>query len=254
MKQHRKYAGLVLTSLLVIGLTACGGREMVVEPEKINSINKVAIISFTVPFSVGEKPEGMLSGVMAGIEVVTDLVTGEEKQGNGEEVANETVVGFVDGMQGFAGWEIIPVEEVQANSAINGMVKTYGEENADLKASMTGTPAIITGPDTDHSEFAAAAARALRVDGVIIVYVSDMAYSLFTGVSGTGEAKGEAKAFVTLYDRQGNYAWESYASIVSDESAAMVAGALNPAAAPRLHRSVGQDIAEEITSNYNKNN
>ena len=115
------------------------------------------------------------------------------------------------------------------------------------------TPAIALAPDGKSSEYAAKAAKALGVDGVMMVDINKMEYFLYTGAAGSGQAKAQGNAGFKLYDRNGNPVWESAAVVQTAASAAMVAGALNPAQAPSLHKSIGADIATDLLKRYKEN-
>ncbi len=246
LKNLRVY--LILSAVLILG--GCASSGFKTDAGKVNSIKNIAVISFTVPGLVAEKNEGTLSGLSALVNVVSGLVSGKEKQGNGEQVASEAAEGFIDTFAESGRWHILPLSRVTTNKTVNALVKD-GSDNA-LVTSMKGTPAIVLDIDGDSSALAAQAARALNVDGVIAVSANDIHYFLYTGTVGTGQAKAKGSAIFTLYDRQGRAVWVSSSVIWSKASAAMIAGAIDPTATARLHRSIGEGIARDLLQQYKK--
>lgn len=252
MSKYQRSLGVVLLSMALLLLNACS-KAFNAEPEKVNAIKSVAVVSFTVPAFVAEEEGGLLSGLSAMAELVSDLVSGEERLGNGEQVANQAVVGFIEGMSESGRWNIVPANKVSSNETINAMVKTHGVDDVKSRMSMTGTPAIDLELGGGKSEYAAKAARALGVDGVMILSAYEMSYFLYTGTASTGQAKAKASGVFTFYDKQGNSIWESGAVTWTDDSAAMVAGAIDPSAADGLHKSIGKGFAKDILKTYAEN-
>jgi hypothetical protein len=117
------------------------------------------------------------------------------------------------------------------------------------RSSAAGLPAIVLTRNAERSEFAAQSARALGVDGVVLVDVNELYYFLYTGAAGSGQAKARGSALFKLFDKNGQPVWEAPVVVYSDDSAGMVSGAINPAAAPALHRSIGSTMAADILKN-----
>ena len=90
-----------------------------------------------------------------------------------------------------------------------------------------------------QSDFAARAAKALGVDGVVMVDINRLNYFLYTGAMGSGRQRRAALACsrysTAAAARCGNRARVVY----TEASGAMVAGGINPAAAPILNRDIG---------------
>ena len=246
-----------LTVLVVVLLTvnACSSVDFNADTARITAIKSVAVVSFTVPEIVAEESgSGGLGGLSALIGAVKSLASGDkENLGNGREVAKDAVAGFIEKMSSTGRWEFLPTSEVTANSSIKSMVSQYDQSDKQVVTSFEGTPAVSLELNGKRSEFAAKAASALGVDGVMMVDFNRMEYSLYTGVAGNGQAKAKGNAGFKLYDRDGNPVWESFESVLSEASATMISGAIIPAQAPNLHRSMGTGLATNVLKTYQEN-
>ncbi|MDH5557016.1 MAG: hypothetical protein OEZ03_06675 [Alphaproteobacteria bacterium] len=246
--------GVALVAALFI-VSACSSSEFSADPAKVAAIKTVAVVSFAVPAYVTEEEDsGGLGGMVALAGAVTKLAKGEEKLGNGEEVAGDAVVGFIEKMGTAGRFTIKSPSEVAANAEIKSMVAAYDQSIKDKKVGLPGTPAVQLEMDGKKSEFAAKAAAALGVDGVMMMDANEIEYYLYTGAMGSGQAKARGRGIFKLYDRDGNPVWESGTVVNSTEaSAAMVAGGLNPMAAPKLHKSMGEAFADDLLKRYTEN-
>lgn len=254
MKNRFKIANFAALAVAMLFFSGCSSMEFTADTEKVKTIKSVAIVSFTVPAFVTEEADsGMLGGLTALVGAVTSLASDEEELGNGLEVASEVVPGFIEQMSSKGRWNILPMDKVVGNASIQSMVAEYDDSVKDRTIGLEGTPAIPLEMGGGKSEYAAKAAKALGVDGVMMVGVNRMEYFLYTGTVGTGQAKAKGAGIFVLYDRAGNPVWESGMVVQSEASAAMVAGALNPLEAPKLHRSVGSELASDLLQRYLEN-
>lgn len=250
-----KAARIVAPAAMLFAISACSSSEFSADPAKVNAIKTVAVVSFAVPaFVTEEESSGGLSGLTSLAGAVTKLAKGEKDLGNGRQVASEAVVGFVEKMTSVGRWDIKSPSEVAANAEIIAMAAVYDQSIKDRKIGLDGTPTIRLAMDGKKNEYAAKAAAALDVDGVMMMDANEMEYYLYTGALNTGQAKARGRGIFKLYDRDGNPVWESGTVVNATEaSAAMVAGGVNPMAAPELHKSMGEAFAVDLLKRYTEN-
>jgi len=247
-----RVAGLVGA---LFAVSARSSSEFSADPAKVNQIKTVAVVSFAVPaFVTEEEGSGGLGGITALVGATTKLAKGEENLGNGQEVARDAVDGFIAKMSSAGRWDIKPRNEVAGNAEIKAMAATYDQSIKDKKVGLEGTPAIQLQMDGKPNEYAAKAAAALGVDGVMMLDANEMEYYLYTGALGTGQAKARGRGIFKLYDRNGMPVWESGTVVNETEaSAAMAGGGVNPSAAPGLHKSIGEAFAADLLKRYADN-
>lgn len=234
-------------------LAGCASSEFAADTARVDAIQTVAVVAFTVPEYVTEEESGgSLAGAMALMSLGKQLAKGEKVEGNGEEVAEAAVRGFVEKMQSSGNMKFQAMNQVTANPEFMALKKKYEAAANVPSMGAPGLPVIVLEQKATRSNFAGEAARALDVDGVIIVYVRKLEYALYTGISGNGQAKAEGSALFKLYDRDGNAVWQSGSVVRSEASAAMVAGAINPKQAPALHKDIGAMIAANVLRIYAK--
>lgn len=252
---HSKIATFIALAAILLSLNGCSSMEFAADTAKVKTIKSVAIVSFKVPAFVTEEADsGMLGGLTALVGAVTSLASDEEELGNGREVARDAVPGFIEQMSSKGRWNILPMDKVISNASIQSMVDEYDDSIKDSTIGLEGTPVIPLEMGSGKSEYAAKAAKALGVDGVMMVDFHTMEYALYTGVSGNGQAKAKGNASFVLYDRNGSPVWESASPVVwSETSAAMVAGAINPLQSVNLHKSIGEALAAEVLKVYLEN-
>lgn len=255
MQIHSKFTRIAALFSVLFAVSACSSSEFSADPAKVNAIKTVAVVSFAVPAYVTEEEgSGGLGGITALVGAATKLAKGEEKLGNGQEVARDAVAGFVEKMSSAGRWDIQSPSAVAANAEVKAMAATYDQSVKDRKTGLEGTPAILLAMDGRRNEYAAKAAAALGVDGVMMLDANEMEYFLYTGAMGTGQAKARGRGIFKLYDRDGNPVWESGTVVNStDASAAMVSGGVNPSAAPELHKSLGEAFAADLLKRYADN-
>jgi hypothetical protein len=255
MSIHLKFVRAAAIVAALFAISACSSSEFSADPTKVNAIKTVAVVSFAVPaFVTEEEGSGGLGGITALVGATTKLAKGEKDLGNGQAVAKDAVAGFVEKMSTAGRWDIKSPSAVAANADIKAMVATYDQSIKDKKTGLEGTPAIRLAMDGKRNEYAAKAAAALGVDGVMMLDANEMEYYLYTGALGTGQAKARGRGIFKLYDRDGNPVWESGTVINATEaSAAMAAGGVNPSAAPELHKSVGEAFAADVLKRYADN-
>ena len=255
MQIHSRFARIAALFSMLFAISACSSSEFSADPAKVNAIKSVAVVSFAVPaFVTEEEDSGGLSGITALVGAATKLAKGEENLGNGQAVAKDAVAGFVEKMSTAGRWDIKSPSEVAANAEIKAMAATYDQSIKDRKIGLEGTPAIRLEMDGKRNEYAAKAAAALGVDGVMMLDANEMEYFLYTGALGTGQAKARGRGIFKLYDRDGNPVWESGTVVNETEaSAAMAAGGVNPTAAPGLHKSLGEAFATDLLKRYADN-
>jgi hypothetical protein len=239
----------------LFAVSACSSSEFSADPAKVNEIKTVAVVSFAVPAYVTEEEGGGgLSGITALVGATTKLAKGEENLGNGQEVARDAVDGFIGKMSSAGRWDIKSRSAVAGNAEIKAMAATYDQSIKDKKMGLEGTPVILLQMDGKPNEYAAKAAAALGVDGVMMLDANEMEYYLYTGALGTGQAKARGRGIFKLYDRNGMPVWESGTVVNETEaSAAMAAGGVNPSAAPGLHKSIGEAFAADLLKRYADN-
>jgi len=243
-------SGVVAVSLLA--LAGCSGVGFRADTGGVEAINSVAIVSFVVPEFVMEKAEsGGLSGVTALISVGKKVASGEKATGNGQQVAQTAAEGFAQTMAQDTKKTFVPMATVTGNAQFQALATEYGKTGTKYMAA-PGLPVILLEMKTKHSDFAAKAAKALGVDGVVIVFTRELEYALYTGAMGTGEAKAEGSGLFIMFDRDGNAVWESGTVVRSEASAAMVAGALDPRKAETLHKDIGATMAKDLWATYTK--
>ncbi|MDH5354168.1 MAG: hypothetical protein OEY09_06955 [Gammaproteobacteria bacterium] len=255
MRNRLKIKNFVALAFAMLFFSGCSSVEFTADSEKVKTIKSVAVVSFKVPAFVTEEADsGMLGGLTALVGAVTSLASDEEELGNGREVASDAVPGFIEQMSSKGRWNILPMDKVTGNADIQSMVDEYDDSVKDRTTGLEGTPAIPLELGGGKSEYAAKAAQALGVDGVMMVDFHTMEYSLYTGMSGNGQAKAKGNASFVLYDRNGSPVWESASPVVwSETSAAMVAGAINPLQSVNLHKSIGEALAADVLKIYLEN-
>ena len=120
---------------------------------------------------------------------------------------------------------------------------------------MDGMPAVKLRFDGKPSEYAAQAAKALGVDGVMMLSADNVSYVLDEGEHSinTGVAKIEFNGVFKLYDNGGNSMWEAEITAHSEETAYMVAGVVNPSETSRLNKNLGRALATDVLERYKKN-
>lgn len=256
MKNRFKITNFAALAVAMLFFSGCSSVEFTADTEKVKAIKSVAVVSFKVPAFVTEEAGsgGMLGGLTALVGAVSSIASGEEELGNGREVASEAATGFIEKMSSTGRWEILSVARVTENTGIKSMIAKYDDSIKDRTTGLEGTPAIPLKMGGGKSEYAAKAAKALGVDGVMMVDFFTMEYSLYTGVAGNGQAKAKGNASFVLYDRNGSPVWESASPVVrSETSAAMVAGAINPLQSASLHKSIGEALAADVLKVYLEN-
>jgi len=230
-------------------LVGCGSSGTKVDKGGVTSIKSVALVAFSVPRIVAEEAGG---GSLAGISAAVATFKSGGMRGNGAEVAREAAGGFVDEMNKDGTLRFVAVSQVVANGDFKSMVSLYDQSRGQgsQKAAYEGLPVIVLTPSTAQSDFAARAAKALGVDGVVMVDVNRLNYFLYTGAMGSGQAKARGAALFKLFNSSGRAVWESGAVVYTEASGAMVAGGINPAAAPILNRDIGTTIAKDLLKTY----
>jgi len=245
--------GLIFTALAVL-LAGCGGTGFRADKGSVASINSVALVAFSVPNIVAEEAGGgALSGVTAMVSTLSKAASGGGLRGNGAEVAQQAAAGLTEELSKQSNLRFVAMSQVLASGEFKSLVGQYDQSRAghgSSKSSSPGLPVIVLTPSMPQSDFAAQAAKALGVDGVVMVDVSRLNYFLYTGAMGSGQAKAKGAALFKVFDRTGRAVWESGAVVYTEESAAMLAGGLNPAAAPALNKDVGTTIAKDLLKTY----
>ena len=213
----------------------------------VGGIRSAALVAFSVPRNVAEASAGVLSGLSA----LNRLASGGTK-GNGPEVARDAMAGFIEQMnQGR--FEFVSMDRVLGNEQFKALAATHDQSKkgaGNTKSTFPGLPIIVLSKTMEQSAFAADAAKAIGVDGVVLVDVTTLNYVMYTGAMGSGSAKARGVSLFKLYDREGRAVWETTAAAFTDTSGAMVGGALNPSAAPLLHKDIGVSIAKDLQKNY----
>jgi hypothetical protein len=226
--------------------------EFRAEPARVATIRSVAVVAFTVPEYVVEKDPSQLASFMALFKMTKQIVNNEKVTGNGQAVAQEALAGFIETMAKEGKLQFLSMNQVVGNTSFNALRDTYGQKPNGSKATLPGLPIINVDAEMPRSEFAALAAKALGVDGVIFVDAHELNYQLYTGTAGTGDARAYIRALFKLFDKNGGAVWESGVVARSEGNAAMVAGAINPLQAATLNRSIGATIASELQKTYAK--
>lgn len=252
----KRYSNSIRTAGILMAvaiLAGCASSEFAADTARVDAIQTVAVVGFTVPEYVMEEDSGgALAGASALLSLGKKIAKGEKVEGNGEEVAEAAVRGFVEKMQSSGNMKFQAMSQVTANPEFMALKDKYGAAANVPSRGAPGLPVIVLKTKAERSEFAGEAARALGVDGVIIVYVRELQYALYTGVMGNGSAKAEGAALFKLYDRDGNAVWQSGSVVRSDASATMIAGAIMPQQAPALHKDIGATIAADLLKTYEK--
>lgn len=248
--QSRLRAAVCLAALVHLG--GCGSPAPKIDAAGVESIRNVALVSFTVPSHVAEKAgSGSLSSLSAAMSFGRQLAGGKPR-GNGEDVARDASAGFMAGLEKSGKLHFVSMDQVTSNAEFRKLKEAAdqtGKGQGVSRSSAAGLPVIVLSKSAGPSEFAAQSARALGVDGVVMVDVNELHYFLYTGVAGSGQAKAKGSALFKLFDRSGQPVWEAPVVVYSEDSAGMVSGAINPAAAPALHRSIGSTMAADILKN-----
>jgi hypothetical protein len=218
------------------------------DPVKISSIKSVAVVSFTVPTVVGTKGSGLMNDLNALIDLTVAVVS----DSNGQQIANGATASFIETMSASGHWHILSVKKVSTNAEIKSL--TANTENNYVMVSMDGTPAVRLRMDGKPSEYATQSAKALGVDGVMMLAADDMSYFLDEGEKaiGTGAAKLSYTGVFKLYDKNGNSRWETEIIARSDDTVLMVAGSVTISEAYKLGKSLGHALATEVLSRYKK--
>jgi len=213
----------------------------------IGGIKSAALVAFSVPRNVAEASAGALSGLSA----LNRLASGGMK-GNGPEVARDAMAGFIEQMnQGR--FELVSMDRVLGNEKFKALAAAHDQSKkgaGNTKSSFAGLPVIVLSKTMEQSAFAADAAKAIGVDGVVLVDVTTLNYVMWTGAMGSGTAKARGVSLFKLYDREGRAVWETTAAALTETTGAMVGGALNPSAAPLLHKDIGVTMAKDLQKNY----
>ena len=251
MKKPVMKRACLLVGLLLVG---CRG-SFQAEKGLVDRMQRVAVIAFTVPGYVIEEAtsSGDLAGLSASVGFVKQVAGGKEVKGNGEQVAQEAYPGFIKTMLLQMHFKLVDHQTV-VNSAEFQAIKTQYDESPTYglqKAAMTGLPVVALAKG-DKAELARKAAKALGVDGVLMIDVEELKYSLYSGIQGSGTAKANGKAYFKLYDASGKAVWQDMDALQTDKTAAMVTGGLAPDQAKELHEDVGVTIASKFFSTYQK--
>jgi hypothetical protein len=245
--KHSIRAVLWLSGLAL--LSGCASQAVKVDQSGVESIRQVALVAFTVPAHVAEKAgSGSMAGLSAAMSFVRQAARGKPR-GNGEEVAADAAAGFIAAMEGGSKLKFVDMGRVASSPEFERIKSAHdqaGKGQGASRSAYAGLPVVVLTRSAEQSEFAAQAASALGVDGVVMVDVNDLHYFLYTGVAGSGEAKARGSALFKLFDKSGRAVWEAPAVVYSQASAGMVNGALIPGGAPALHRSVGASMAEDV--------
>lgn len=238
-----------LTAVLAAMLAACGSSGTKVDKGGVGSIKSVALVAFSVPRIVTEEAGG---GSLAGISAAVATIRGGSVRGNGAEVARDAAGGFVDEMNKDGTLRFVAMSQVAASGDFKNLVSMYDQSKGqgNQKAAFEGLPVIVLTPSMAKSDFAARAAKALGVDGVVMVDINRLNYFLYTGAMGSGQAKARGAGLFKVFDSSGRAVWESGAVVYTEASGAMVAGGINPAAAPILNRDIGSTIAKDLLKTY----
>ena len=191
------------------------------ERADILSIKSVAVVSFTVS-AVMETGSGLMNDLHALISLAGAVVSDDENKSSNQQLANGSAAGFSEAMSASGHWHVLSVKKVSTNTEIKSL--TENAEKRYEKVSMDGTPAVRLRLDGKPSEYAEQAAKALGVDGVMMLAANDMSYFLDEGehAIGTGVAKVKFNGVFKLYDKEGNSVWETEITARSDETASMV--------------------------------
>lgn len=240
---------IVLAAALAGLVAGCGSSATKVDKGGVTSIKSVALVAFSVPRIVAEEAGG---GSLAGISAAVATIRGGGMRGNGAEVAREAAGGFVDEMNKDGTLRFVATSQVVASGDFKSLAGTYDQSKGqgNQKAAYEGLPVIVLTPSMAQSDFAARAAKALGVDGVVLVDINKLNYFLYTGAMGSGQAKARGSALFKLFDRNGRAVWESGAVVYTEASGGMVAGGISPAAAPVLNRDIGTTIAKDLLKTY----
>lgn len=239
-----------LVVVLAVLLVGCGSPGFKADKGSVASINSVALVAFSVPRIVAEEAGG---GTLAGISAMVSTVKSGGMRGNGADVARDAAAGFVEEMGKLGTMRFVTIEQVVASGEFKSLVTRFDQSRAGQgaqKSAREGLPVIVLPPSMTQSDFAAAAAKALGVDGVVMVDINRLNYFLYTGAMGSGQAKAKGSALFKLFDRNGRAVWEAGAVVYTEASGAMVAGGINPAAAPILNKDIGTTIAKDLIKTY----
>jgi hypothetical protein len=240
---------------LLVGCGSSGGHKA--DKDRVASIKSVAVVAFSVPRVVAEEAgSGPLGGLTALVSLGKEAVGkgSGAVRGNGDKVAADAVAGFVDELAKQTDMRFMAMDSVVGNAEFKAMVQANDQSTGKgiNHAAVPGLPVVVLSRSAERSDFAARAAKALGVDGVVMVDINELNYFLYTGTVGTGQAKAKGSALFKLFDREGQPVWESAAVVFSDASAVMVAGAVDPTSAPRLHRDIGATLVKDLMKTYRK--
>jgi hypothetical protein len=251
MKNQLIKRACILAGMLLVG---CGG-SFQAEKGLVDRMQRVAVIAFTVPGYVIEeaKSSGDLAGLSAAVGFAAQVAGGKQIKGNGEQVAQEAYPGFIKTMLVQMHFKLVDHQTVVNSTEFQAVKAQYDESSTYglQKAAMTGLP-VVGLAKGDKAELARKAAKALGVDGVLMIDVDELKYSLYTGIQGSGTAKANGKAYFKLYEASGKVVWQDLDALQTDKTAAMVTGGLVPDQAKELHEDVGVTIASKFFGTYQK--
>jgi len=221
------------------------------DPVKISSIKSVAVVSFTVPKVVNDGG-GFMNDLNALIGLADTVVSGGENKGSSRQIANKASASFIEGLSASGHWNVLSVKKVLTNAEFKSLVEDADKKY--VKVSMDGTPVVRLRLDGKSSEFASQAAKALGVDGVMMLAADKISYVIDEGERsiGTGVAKMRLNGVFKLYDKDGNSLWESEITARTDETISMVAGSVNTSEVSRISKSLGRALANEMLEKYKK--
>lgn len=238
---------------LLAGCGSSGGHKA--DKGRVDSIKSVAVVAFSVPNMVAEEAgSGPLAGLTAMVSLGKQAMSKDSApvRGNGDKVAVDAVAGFVEELTKQTELRFIAMDSVIGNAEFKSMVQAADQSTGKgiNHAAVPGLPVIVLSRAAERSDFAARSAKALGVDGVVMVDVNTLNYFLYTGTAGTGQAKAKGSALFKLFDRDGQPVWESSAVVWSEASAGMMAGMVDPTAAPALHRDIGVTLVKDLMKTY----
>jgi hypothetical protein len=228
---------------------ATTSRAKAADPEKIKAVKKVAIVSVFADCDIKNETEqaGSVWSAAGGISAM--------KHQDDTRTSATIEVGaaaFADEVSKNSGWQVMPLAEMTANPAY--AANTF---SADLHEQVAATRKMLgcSGGGyrvltEDYADKAAALAKALGVDGVILAqFVEDIQYES-RGVNATGTAWMNFN--IVVLGNDGSLLLRDRLSTKSDDTMPMTAGKLDWTKVPALGVSALRNGAKKFDEDVRK--
>lgn len=238
----------VLVSLIIVP-AALGLMAAKPDRERLRQIRTVAVVGLQVPWTVESAATGSGLGLATLVEAIKSFGEEEEFQGNGDEVAQHVLDGFLRELSSSGVFEVLPREKVTRNLTVQEMLERQDRYGRPPSASPEGFPFL---PTARLETAARTLCEALAVDAVLVLDFDSLYYDIYGGINETGAGKAYGRAQLWILDSSGEVLWRFRSTVQSRESASMIAGDILPDSTEELERSLGAAWAEKLIEKYRK--